>query len=174
MGLLIPTAATRKLIDLLNISFYGPNAGLLSLRNKAGLLPGQTPTALGRKIRNKNWARGELARGLDLLPSDPDANQARRLVNRWMHLLTRLPDSVFAPLKDTLGDALTNMSVVRVSFDHVELENPGDPDDNDNDNLVPRVVVFDVPLPDPAAGGASLGILRHVTLFTQRVPRNVN
>ncbi len=181
MGLLIPTAATRHLIDTLNNAFFGPNAGLQNLRSQLGLLPNQTPTDLGKKIPGRSWGRNELLTGLNLLPSDPNnpfnTGKVRR---RWKHLIDQLPDSVFGSLQDALADALTktdgtpgNFLVVRVNFDHVELEDLNQPQDPDNANLTPRVVVFDIPLPNPA-DGSSLGTLRHITLFTQRVPKNVN
>ncbi len=77
-------------------------------------------------------------------------------------------DTVFVPLQNALADAILLKDssgvplFVRVTFDHVELDEYSDPPQGKA-----SLVIFDAPLLDGA--GMSLGTARHITLFTVRV-----
>jgi hypothetical protein len=162
MGLLHTTPGTRRILDTLNTAFDGPGKGLQFIRNAAS--PG---SPLYRKVARRNWRPGTLARMLRLLPFDqakpPSAGKADE-TKRWFYFLRRVigPTAAFPAIRDALADAILNqdssgaaLNIVRVSFDHVELDGPANP----------NVVIYDAPVP-----GLPGGNVRHITLFTVRVP----
>jgi hypothetical protein len=111
-------------------------------------------------------------------PHDPSKGKKKKDVWRWNYFLKSVigtstsAGSVFATLRSALADAILGTdasgapispAIVRVSFDHVEL----DENANSPGTAPPSVVIFDAPL--KGDGGTSLGTVRHITLFTVRV-----
>jgi hypothetical protein len=117
------------------------------------------------------------------------AHANKKHAKRWRHFLLTVVgdktvgvngkkpiDTIFAPLRSALADAILGTdstgakivpAIVRVSFDHVELDenldNPG--------TVPPNIVIFDASLLDDS--GNTVGKVRHITLFTVRVPSNM-
>jgi len=166
MGLLFTSEGTRRIVDTLNTAFDGPGKGLQIIRDGVAADP-----FLQGLISSRQWNPGDLAQALDLLPYDqgedsgpPQPIRARHKL-RWTYFLMKIVGgnaSLFGSLRNALADAILNMdsngkplTIVRVAFDHVELE-----DTNDSANLV----VFDLPNADKTA------TVRHITLFTIPVP----
>ena len=157
MGLLFTTPGTPQPRHL-NTAFDGPGKGLDFIRANAG------PRILA-KVGRRNWAPGHLARMLRLLPFDQATGSAPapNETKRWWWFLRKLlggNSAAFDSLRNALADAILNkdsngvpLKIIRVSFDHVELDVP--PDAN--------VVIFDSSLP-------SGDTVRHITLFTKAVP----
>jgi hypothetical protein len=194
MGLLVSTRGTRNILDTLNTVFDWvpapqsgpPTSGLGYLQNYAGTYPNLTQA--GQTIFGRQWKVGALADLFGLDPTDQSSNVTDPTdKRRWRFFLKSLPSDIFSRLQNALADAILNVdangkplkdpsntsfSIVRVTFDHVELEDPNDLQvTNPNPNLVPSIVIFDSPLPNPS-GGTSLGTVRHITLFTQRVQKS--
>jgi hypothetical protein len=185
MGLLFTTEGTRRIRNTLNTAFDGPSPdpnkpiGLELIRSYV-----KSNSTLGTLVAGRNWAAGQLAGMLDLLPYDqgdqfeekplppPAAGKISKSdIKRWNILLTKTigPSAYFKPLQNALAGAILNeddnhnqlnYQIVRVSFDHVELPAP---DVNNPPN--PSLVIFDAPLPGAAGGGT----VRHITLFTAAV-----
>jgi hypothetical protein len=162
MGLLYTTEGTRRILDTLNTAFDGPGKGLDVIRKAAPV-----GSALRRKIEGRNWKPGQLARILRLLPTDQGKAKGARSddeTRRWFWFLNKVvgPSATFRPIRNALADAILNqdskgapLNIIRVSFDHVELADASNP----------NLVIFDAPLP-----GVDGGSVRHITLFTVRVP----
>ena len=166
MGLLFRTEGTRRIIDSLNTAF--DSAALQALQNLAGASAYPNGlTTWGKTIQARNWAPYWLADpgNLDLNPKDSNGNSNSTHKARWKIFLTSvLSSTVFATLRDALADAILNhdssgtqLNIARVSFDHVELEHPNDPQ---------NIVIFDAPLP----GAVNKGVVRHITILTPPVP----
>jgi hypothetical protein len=165
MGLLWTTEGTRRVLNTLNTAFDGPNKGLDFIRSAAS--PG---SRLRKKIAKRDWKPGRLARMLKLVPVDqgnsagpPKPSESKHKA-RWRYFLKNVlgPSAAFAPIRNALADAILNedangtpLKILRVSFDHVELASPANP----------NVVIFDAP--QPGVPGWSV---RHITLFTVPVP----
>lgn len=187
MGLLFTTEGTRRILDTLNIAFDGPsppNGPLVGLDLIRKAISDNNLTA---KIKKADWAPGHFARMLYLLPIDQaSANLTNTKTHngRWHHFLRKIvaggndPNSVpyqtvFAPLRSALADAILTVdpstgkpTILRVSFDHVEIDEPAAPTSTDG-NAPPSLVIFDAPL--YIENGSTPGKLRHITLFTVRV-----
>jgi hypothetical protein len=168
--------------------------------------PTQSLKPFGQFIAQRTWTPGQIAVALDLMPYDQgsgDGNQGNGPhhhgnpggkkdpdTKRWNYFLktvigdssagingTKPIDTVFAPLRSALADALLNqdsdgkqLNIVRVSFDHVELDANLENSGTTKQTAPPGVVIFDTTLWDD--GGNSVGTVRHITLFTVRVPQN--
>ena len=178
MGLLFTTEGTRRIVNTLNTAFDGPTPtgkpliGLDVIRGLAGTPPNLT--AFGTLVAGRNWAPGQVAGMLDLLPYDqgnesggnsgPKGKLNPRDTRRWNYFLTSLSPAVFKLLQNALAGAILNQDdngsplnykIIRAAFDHVHT----DPNTN------PNLVVFDAPLP-----GFAGAYVRHITLFTPEVP----
>lgn len=163
MGLLFTTPGTRAILDTLNTAFNGPKKGegLDFIRNKMG-------AKIRSKVEKRNWNPGHLARMLQLLPFDQGGGGAGDFAKnskRWWWFLKKTigGPAIFKPLRNALADAILDtdtkgnkLNIVRVTFDHVELESS---DKGRDPN--PNIVIYDAPLP-----GDSGGKVRHITLFT--------
>lgn len=165
MGFLYTTEGTRRVLDTLNTAFDGPSKGLDYIRSSVA-----ANDQLRDMVAKRNWKPARLARILQLLPFDqgnsagPPGKIRAREAKRWHWFLKNVvgPSATFAPIRNALADAILNrdssgttLTIVRVSFSHVELTG--------KDN--PNVVIFDAPLP-----GNSGGTVRQITLFTVPVP----
>ena len=188
MGLLIRSDGTQRIIETLNAAFDGPSPtngpplGLDVIRSYAFL--GTPPTGglstFGNTIQDRSWAGGVLADALDLKPKDGNGNSNPNHNRRWTWFLQHIlgPDAtVFTPLRNALADAILSFDssnkplIVRVTFDHVELEDPNtsNPDPDTPLPIANSIVIFDAPLAAPNAG--TFGTVRHITLFTPPVPK---
>ncbi len=189
MGLLFRSLGTRNIIDTLNTAF-APK-GLAGIQAFAGKAPNLSP--FGNVIAGRNWEPYVVANDwLSLNPKDEFGSINPGHSKRWKFFLQNVIGdkttvyadgktayaSVFVPLRNALADVILNTDsqgnyvFVRATFDHVELEDPNDPDATKlNPNLGPSIVIFDSPVPNPAGG--TLGTGRHITLFTQRVKKGV-
>jgi hypothetical protein len=169
MGLLWTTEGTRRIVNTLNTAFDGPNKGLQTIRDGVA-----ADSFLKGLVSSRKWNPGDLAQAFDLLPydqgNDSGAPQPIRPKHRlrWLYFLNRIIGAnatVFASLRDALADAILNqdskgnpLSIVRVTFDHVELE---------DSSASANVVIFDLANADKSA------TVRHITLFTVPVPQNL-
>ena len=188
MGLLFTTEGTRRIINTLNTAFDESDGGLKFIR---GYLQTNPPSALYTLLTSTSkWQPGQLAVALDLMPYDqgsgdgnqgngphpPNGSKGKKTKDtwRWNYFLTNVvgPSAAFAPLQNALATAILNtatdaagnaLNIIRVSFDHVEL----DENSQTSGTAPPSVVIFDAPL--LGNNGASLGTVRHITLFTVRV-----
>jgi hypothetical protein len=176
MGLLFTTEGTRRVINTLNTAFDGPDTtnktGLYAIRQAASTAP-----KFYAKVKTRVWKAGHVAKMLSLFPYDQGESSGgtpgktgqllERDTKRWHYFLKTVvgpaEDAVFKPLRNALADAITNqdsngnaLNIMRVSFDHVELESA---------NANPNIVIFDAPLP------GTTGMVRHITLFTAAVPQ---
>ena len=161
MGLLFTTEGTRRVVDTLNTAFDGPGKGLAVIRKRR-----DTDAKFRDRVAKRKWPAGHLARMLLLLPFD-QAKSPGKLNNadtkRWHYFLKQIvgqhkDKTVFENLRDALADAILNtdvnnvaLDIVRVTFDHVELD------------VVPYpIVISDQTVP-------KVGTVRHITLFTKNV-----
>jgi hypothetical protein len=161
------------------------NATLYTLISSRGWEPAQLAEMLDLMPYDQGSGDGDDGNGPT--PHDPAKPIKEKARKRWKHFLTNMIgdknpavdgktpyNTVFAPLRVALADAILNkdinntaLNIVRVSFDHVEL------DGNQVGDLYapPSMVIFDAALPDD--NGVTTGrTVRHVTLFTVRVPQH--
>ena len=129
-------------------------------------------------------------------PNNPNPLN-RKAAKRWYHFLTQVLaqpktaadgtitySAAFTTLQSALGAAILNnaldssgnnrINIVRVSFDHVEIdENTAATGTAPPGNAPPNVVIYDAPLPYDSTSTPPnpLPYLRHITLFTVRVPQ---
>jgi hypothetical protein len=150
--------------------------------------PGQLAVALDLMPYDQGSGDGNQGNG-PIHPVNPKPKKNTD-VKRWNYFLagvvgdktagidgTKPFDTVFVPLRNALADALLNqdsngnqLNIIRVSFDHVELDANLPNSGTSKQTAPPSVVIFDAPLSDDS--GSSLGTVRHITLFTVRVPQN--
>src|SRR5437868_2292140 len=160
MGLLFTTEGTRRIVNTLNTAFDGPTPasqplmGLDLIRSLLGTPSNPTPFAT--LVAGRNWAAGQVAGMLDLLPYDQGNESGGvpgqkgklnpRDARRWNYFLTSLPAAVFKLLQNAMAGAILNQDnngtplaykIVRAAFDHVHLDATANPD----------LVAFDAPLP---------------------------
>lgn len=159
MGLLYTTEGTRRVIDTLNTAFdYGPNIGLAYIREQL-----RTDPSLQSFVRNRNWQLARFAFVFQIYPADQKLTNPGNVVPRekarwhWFlkQFLGRDQRRLHNLIRDALTDAMDNpsLSIVRVTFDHIESSVSTNPD----------VVIFDAPLP------GTTGRVRNITLITVKV-----
>ena len=153
MGMLFTTEGTRRIVDTLNTAFGG--VGVAKIR-------GYEATDQWLTKPNKDWRLARACYVYQIYPVSQDPNNLGALdpkhKKRWHYFLKNHLFVKFKVTHDQIRDAikagLTDMTISRFAFDHVEVDA--------NANV--GVVIFDAPIP-----GLTTKV-RHVTLMTPAVP----